>query len=98
MIWSENESADHLLSNREYMKKALREAIMVTRNAIREARMERNDYLFEEYVRFLDSLTGDLARLSELLLITEADKKMPAIYRRQYDRRQGTPPPASITR
>ncbi len=98
MIWPENESADYLLSNREYMEKALREAIMVTRNAIREASMERNGYLFEEYIRFLDSLTGDLARLSELLLITEADKKLPAIYRRQYDRRQTPPPPASIKR
>lgn len=98
MLETEYESTDERLSNREYMEKALREAIMVTRNAIREASMERNGYLFEEYVRFLDSLTGDLARLSELLLITEANKKMPAIYRRQYDRRQGNPSPASITR
>jgi hypothetical protein len=97
MLGTEYESTDERLSTREYTEKALREAVMVTRDAIREASTERNGYLFEEYVRFLDSLTGNLARLSELLLVIEADKKMPIIYRRQYFPRQDAPS-ASITR
>lgn len=80
MIWTEDESTDRLLANRDYMEKALREAVMITRHAIREASMARNNYLFEEYVRFLDSLTGDLTKLSELLLVIEADKKIPIRY------------------
>ncbi len=98
MFGTEYESSDEKLPNREYTEKALREAVMVTRDAIREANRERSGYLFEEYVRFLDSLTGNLARLSELLLVIEADKKAPVLYRRQYYPRQEAPSPSSLTR
>ncbi|MDT8902160.1 hypothetical protein [Anaeroselena agilis] len=95
MIWTEDERADHLLANREYMERALREAVMVTRNAIREISMARDGYLFEEYVRFLDSLTGDLTRLTGLLLAIETEKKPLIRYRGRHDYAREVPPPAA---
>lgn len=68
MYWVDDDNDDHLLSNADYMEKTLREALTVTRLAIREANTARNSFLFEEYVRYLGSLNGDLTKLAEVLL------------------------------
>ncbi len=77
MPWDDNDNTEQQETTRDHMEKALLEAVTVIRDAIREASMTRNTFLFEEYVRFLDSLSGDLAKLSEVLLALEAEKKLP---------------------
>lgn len=97
MYWVDDDNDDHLLSNSKYMEKALREALTVTRLAIREASMSRNSFLFEEYVRFIGSLNNDLTKLSEVFLAlnARADKQKLVRDRDFHVARQGISSPAT---
>jgi hypothetical protein len=86
MPWDDDKNDGQRQASRDYLETALLEAITVIRDAIHEARSTRNSFLFEEYVRFLNSLAGDLTNLSAVLLAIEAGKRLP----------KSTRPPAAL--
>lgn len=76
MYWLDDENGTSQPSNCEYMETVLQEALTVTSEAINEASLSRGSFLFEEYVRYLDTLTGNLARISEVLLAIRVNKQL----------------------
>jgi hypothetical protein len=74
MVFANDETSCHLSSDLEYTEQTLQEAITITRQAFYDARQDRNNFLFEEYVSILTSLTNNLTALAGAQISVKANK------------------------
>ncbi len=68
MLSVDCEPGCYTLTDLEYSEHALREVLVETHKAIREAVSTKNNFTFEGYVNILASLTNNLKSITESLL------------------------------
>ena len=68
------EQDSYLLGNMELIEEGLQEALVATRNALRQVQKDQYDYSFEGYADVLRALTGNLKTITETYLAIKGVK------------------------